>query len=369
MNYLQTERQTLRTYLPGLDEQLRQVPFEELERPGNPGIALFREAGGPAMLVPKTYGGQGAGAVDAVRVHRAIGSRSPSLGIAATMHNFSLATLVEYGEYSSEFLKTICGGQLLVASGFAEGRTGASILTPAIRASKVDGGYLVNGSKKPCTLSHSMHLLTASVGVGGPEGTARAVAIISADSEGIGRKPFWKTNVLAGAESDELTLTDVFVPEQMMFFPQVQEKLDPIETAGFLWFELLVSASYLGMASALVERVMTSRKGASCEQTALATETETGMAALEGLAHAMDAGERTESSLARSLLVRFGIQSSIERVVARAAELLGGIAFIGNPEVAYLLAATRALAFHPPSRTSASGSLTAYLMGQEFQLA
>jgi alkylation response protein AidB-like acyl-CoA dehydrogenase len=370
MNYLETERQTLDTFLPGLDEQLRKLPFEALEQPDGPALPKFREAGGPSLLVPQEYGGMGATPIEAARIHRAIGTRSPSLGIAATMHNFSLATLVEYGEYSSEFLKTICMGQLLVASGFAEGRTGASILAPAMKATKVDGGYLINGSKKPCSLSRSMNLLTASIAVPARagDGVERAVAIIFADTPGIQRRPFWKSPVLAGAESDELMLTDVFVPDELFFFPMVQEKLDPIETAGFLWFELLVSASYLGMASALVERAMASKKGGACEQTVLAMETETAMAALEGLAWAMQQGERTERCLARALFVRFGIQSTIERVTARSAELLGGIAFINQPEVAYLLAATRALAFHPPSRISAAGPLATYLMGGEFQL-
>ena len=370
MNYLETERQTLNQYLPGLDDRLAELPFDSLEQRDNPGLSLFREAGGPSLLVPKEYGGMGATPVDAVRIHRAIGTRSPSLGIAATMHNFSLATLVEYGEYSSEFLKAICKGQLLVASGFAEGRTGASILTPAMKAAKVEGGYVVNGSKKPCSLSRSMNLLTASIAVPARQGDGfeRAVAIIFAETPGIERKPFWKSELLAGAESDELILRDVFVPDELIFFPMVQEKLDPIETAGFLWFELLVSASYLGMASALVERAMASKKGGACEQTVLAMETETAMAALEGLAWAMLQGERTERCLARALFVRFGVQNTIERVTARSAELLGGIAFINQPEVAYLLAATRALAFHPPSRISAAGPLASYLMGGQFQL-
>jgi alkylation response protein AidB-like acyl-CoA dehydrogenase len=370
MNYLNKERQTLETRLPGLDDGLRQVPFGQLEGSDNPGIGLFREAGGPAMLIPRECGGSGATALEAARIHRALGARAPSLAIAATMHNFSVATLVEYGEYSREYLKNIATGQLLVASGFAEGRTGTSILAPQLQAARTGGGYLINGSKKPCSLSRSMHLLTASIAVPSDNGhgTDRAVAIIPAGGDGMDRKPFWKTNVLGGAESDEIRLTNVFVPDEMVFFPAIQQKLDPVETAGFLWFELLVSASYLGMASGLVERAMISQKGGACEQTVLAVETETAMAALEGLAQAMQDGDRSQGCLARALLIRFGVQNAITRTVARSAELLGGIAFIQCPEVAYLLAATRALAFHPPSRISAAGPLASHMMGHDFEL-
>jgi hypothetical protein len=72
--------------------------------------------------------------------------------------------------------------------------------------------------------------------------------------------------------------------------------------------------------------------------------------------------------LARSLFVRFAVQQAIERVTMQAAELLGGMTFVSSPEVAYLVAAARALAFHPPSRLSAAGPLDAYLAGAPFLL-
>jgi len=87
------------------------------------------------------------------------------------------------------------------------------------------------------------------------------------------------------------------------------------------------------------------------------------MAGLEGVALAMPSGERGEGIPVQSLLVRFAVQQAIERASARAAELLGGMAFIGSPDVSYLLAASRALAFHPPSRLSIATPLDSYLMG------
>ncbi|HYL05012.1 MAG TPA: acyl-CoA dehydrogenase, partial [Thermoanaerobaculia bacterium] len=69
------------------------------------------------------------------------------------------------------------------------------------------------------------------------------------------------------------------------------------------------------------------------------------------------------------LFVRFAVQQAIERVAAHAAELLGGMAFITSPDVAYLLAASRALAFHPPSRLSVAAALDGYLAGRPMQVA
>jgi hypothetical protein len=145
--------------------------------------------------------------------------------------------------------------------------------------------------------------------------------------------------------------------------------LDAVEAGGFLWFELLVSASYLGVASALVERVLMQKRGNEGERVQLVIDIEGAMSALEGVARSMQTGDRSEDLLVQSLLVRFAVQQAIERVVARAAELLGGLAFIGSPDVAYLLAASRALAFHPPSRLSVAPAIDGYLMGEPMQVA
>jgi alkylation response protein AidB-like acyl-CoA dehydrogenase len=375
MNFLKRERTTLEQFLPSLDSKLAEIPLAEIERPGNPGLAMLRELEGTAILIPTEHGGKGATPVEAIQIHRAVATRSPSLAIAMTMHNFSVATLVEYlfyGDYTVELLNQVSGGQLLVASGFAEGRTSSSILDPFVKATPKDGGgYLINGSKKPCSLSNSMHLLTASVAVpsASGNGTRRAVAVIPADAEGLSRKPFWKSTVLGGAESDEVILTDVQITDEQLFFPEVEDSLDTVEAGGFLWFELLVAASYLGVASALVERVIAQKRGDGPERMQLAIEVEGAMSALEGVARAMQTGDRGEALLVQSLLVRFSVQQAIERISARAAELLGGMAFIGSPDVAYLFAASRALAFHPPSRLSVAPAIDGYFNGQPMQVA
>jgi len=374
MNLLKEERRTLEEFLPTLDAKLLAIPFKELERAGNPAIALYRELKGPALLIPTELGGGGATALQALRIQRAIGSRSPSLAIAVTMHNFSVATLVEYslyGDYTKEFMQSVSADQLLVASGFGEGRTGTSILVPAMRADKVDNGYLVNGSKKPCSLTYSMHLLTASVGVKDETargGYKRGVAIIPADAKGLERRPFWGNEVLAGAESDELLLNDVFVPDELLFFPATQSTIDVVETGGFIWFEMLICASYIGMASALVERVLHEKRGGASEQSMLGIELEAAMSALEAVAYSMMTGVRNDDMLARCLFVRFSAQQAIERVSAQSVELLGGMSFIRSSEVSYLYSASRALAFHPPSRHSIVSSLAAYLGGDAFRM-
>jgi len=372
---LARERAILDTLLPGLDEKLANFSLGELERPGNPGISLLRAAGGASLVIPEQYGGKGASPLQSIRVQRALGSRSPSLAIAATMHNFSIATLVEFGifdtadESGTVLLSAVANNNLLMASGFAEGRSGVNILAATMTARPTpDGGYLISGSKRPCSLAYSMDLLSASVRLEDPAGgrSRRAVVLIPADSPGIERRPFWRSSVLTGAESDEVILTDVPIPGDLLFFPAAEEQLDPVEVAGYLWFQLLVSASYLGVATGLVERVILADRGRPEEQTLLGIEVEAAMEALENVAQAM-MSEPKQELLPRALIARYATQAAIERASTLACELLGGMAFITSSDLPYLIGACKALAFHPPSRLSSSVALAQYCKGGSLQ--
>jgi len=372
MTLLRAERETLDAFLPGLDKYLSEIPLLELEQPGCGALQKFRELGGPALLIPAEYEGKGASLLDAVRIQRAVGSRSPSLAVATTMHHFSVASLVELTAAGNGFewamLMAIAENSWLLSSGFAEGKPGQHILTPAMRGVPADGGITVSGVKKPCSLTWSMNLMSASVAVTDPDpnsaGTGRlAVVLIPADSAGIQRAPFWQTTALAAAESDQVTLTEVFVPEALIFYPHDGESMDPIQARGFVWFELLISASYLGAATNLAERAIACGRGSDEDRAGLAIELEAVAAALEQVASIAPTLDDNDALLARALYIRFATERAIERAVMPAAATLGGMAFIESPEIAYLLGATRALAFHPPSRATAAGPIARYLAG------
>ncbi|MEU3567295.1 acyl-CoA dehydrogenase family protein [Kitasatospora sp. NPDC036755] len=374
MRFLETERATLQRFMPGLDADLARIPLADLERPGNPALALFKAAGGTGLLIPAEQGGAGATALEAVRVQRAIGARTPSLGVATTMHHFSVASLAEAGRgdgWEWMLLEGIATGRLLVASGFAEGRTGAAILSPALRAVRHGDGLRVTGSKKPCSLSGSMDLLTASVAVADEDGRDRmAVVVVPSDSPGLEVRPFWNNFVLAGAESDEVVLKDVEVPGRLVVMTDNTEDQQPdaLQTSGFIWFELLVTATYLGAAGALVEGVLEAARADAVERAGLVVEAEAAAAMLEGVARAVDAGERGAEMLARVLCVRYAVQDAIGRINRKAVELLGGMAYIGSGDGAYLTAACAALMFHPPSRTHMSGQLCDHFAGRPLRV-
>jgi alkylation response protein AidB-like acyl-CoA dehydrogenase len=370
MKLLARERAVCEQYLPGLDSKLSAIPVFELESPRSGGVALYRAAGGAGVLIPKVHGGGGASAVDAVRFTRAIAARSPSLAVATSMHQFSVASLVALAKYSNGpewmLLDAVARDQRLMASGFAEGRSSQSILMPTMKGVWDGSNWRVSGRKQPCSLSRSMDLLTASVTLQHPEqGSRLAIAVIPAESKGITLQPFWNSWALAGAESHAVVLNDVEVHPDLIV--EIRSPLhggfDDLQTLGFLWFELLVSAAYLGIAAALVEQLLEDARGAEHESVALGVAVEGAALALDCAARNLDEGDSGNDGLARALIVRFTVANVVQATVAKAVELLGGMAFARTSDVACLAAASHGIGFHPPSRQRSAGALLEWFRG------
>jgi isobutylamine N-monooxygenase len=377
MRSLDEAREVCERYHPGMCAALAGIPLTEREAPGGPVIGIFRKFGGPALMVPPEYGGTGVGALTASRVVRAMSSYSPSLGAATTMHHYTIATLFALARTAGrltpaqlDLLAKIASANLIVASGWAEGKPGANIVIPAVTARATEGGYLVNGGKKPCSLARSMDVLTASAAVP-VNGTAElALLLIPASSPGVSVHTFWQSNVLAGAESDEVRLSDVFVPEELVIHaePDGPGRLDDLQTSGFAWFEMLATSVYVGAASALVEQALAGGRGSVTDRAQAGIQLESAVALIEGTAAALDGGLSGDAAVSAVLVARYAIQSALREATDLAAELLGGIAFMRSPDIAYLIAAARPLAYHPPSRTAMAQALVDYFTGQPLRL-
>jgi alkylation response protein AidB-like acyl-CoA dehydrogenase len=371
--FLAREREILAKYAPKLDEDLARLGLEYLETPEPGRLAdLMKKHRLPGLLVAPELGGMGCSPNDAIRVQRAVAARSPSMGVMMTMHNFTISfcnLMADLTPAVPVMLEAVGRQQKLVASGFAEGRYGAGILDSTLLVRRDGDGYRLSGSKKPCSMTHCMDILTAGIAHAGPDGIKRTgMAIVFADQEGISRHPFWNAPVLRAADSHELRLENVFVPaERVVISDSDNEDMKLLiamgEVCGLCWFEVMITATYLGVVSGLAERVIGNPKIDAAERVALGSELETAQAALDGAVRMMEIGPLDESLLAQVLLVRFSIQRAIERCAMRAAELVGGLAFIRDAQIATYLSSARCLAFHPISRKAAEPMLAGHLSG------
>ncbi|MDX2591360.1 acyl-CoA/acyl-ACP dehydrogenase [Streptomyces sp. WI03-4A] len=371
MRSLDTARSVCERIHPWLLKELEQSPYLERERPGSPAVDLFRMHGGVGLLIPGRYGGHEADPLDALRVQLALGSVSPSLIAAVSMHHFAVAMLSSLAakggrltDEQSALLHRIVPEQLVLASGWAEGRSAQDIGEPAVVARPVEGGFLLSGATKPCSLSRSMNLLVTSVDIRGGKGSGPepALALVAADAPGLSVHPFWVNALLGGAESDEVRLAEVFVPSGLMVRAGADGStlLDGLRSTGFVWFQMLISAGYAGGAMWLVEQVLDHQRGTAAERATLTVDMEAAVALLESVARATDPAPGDEDAMARVLVARYTVQNALPDIASRALELLGGMPFICGSEQAQVAAAMRALAFHPPSRSASAESLLRY---------
>jgi alkylation response protein AidB-like acyl-CoA dehydrogenase len=366
------ERAALERYLPDLSSALAERPLLDLERRGSDIAALFKQSGGPALTVPADLDGLGASALDSVRVQQAIAAKSPSLAAASSMHHLSIATLIEHSstgtDAEKDLVKGVVSARMLLASGFSEGTPGGTAFRPTVLAIPTDRGFTVHGQKKPCSLARSMDLLTASVVEEDTGGQRRGVIVIPATTPGISVRRFWETDVLAASESDEVVLENVFVPSELVFWNDVDDPTGQHEKTAYMWFGLLTTATYLGAATALLERLLVSGKAEPESYVSAAAEIELATTAIEGIAQIFDAGDRSDDLSAKLLFCRQALKTNLPQNVVGLVGALGGINFIRQPEIAYLASVVNAIAFHPPSRKSAVEALLSFHSGEPLVL-
>ncbi|MEU6084917.1 acyl-CoA dehydrogenase family protein [Streptomyces sp. NPDC047108] len=365
ITFMAEERATFERLFPGLEQRLRDTPTAVLESEDSPGLRLFREHGGPALLVPKPYGGLDATLAESLQVQRVLGARSPSLALAANMHHCTVIAMPPCPA-TEQLLTEVAGRSLYLASGFGEGRPSASVLKPMMRGERHGVGWRLNGSKRPCSLSKSMDYLTASVmlTMPGSDRTEMALAVVPADAPGIEVRPLGDTGVLPGSETHEVVLTDVDVPDAYISSFGDPQALNTALATAFHVFELMVSASYTGVAGGLVEEVLRQRRGSAAERVELAGSLEATMASLEAVARTALGTAGDPAGVARALHVRYAAQRTVERVAAHATELLGGTAYMISGFSTTYFTAARALALHPPARSVMAEPLDRFLLGE-----
>lgn len=355
---------TLDRVLPGLGDSLRAAPLRELESENNPGILAFKEARGPGLLIPKEHGGHGLRAREAVEVQIALGFLAPSTAVGVTMHQFTAVTFVELmaARPGMEWVvvEAVATQNLLVASGFAEGTAGGKVLSPSMGLTPDGPSYRLTGLKRPCSLSKSMDMITVSVVV--PETTDEfGIVLLGKETEGVSVEPFWASSVLAGAETGAVRFDNVSVPKAAVSYVAGDESLDRTQRRGYLWFELCMTSSYVGIASRVMSEAFA--RAGSHQLLEMACELESCVAVLDHIAGRIDDGEATDELLARALSCRYAIERSIQRATDIGMELIGAQALAADDAITDLVVASRALSYHPPSRRRSEEPLVQYFQG------
>jgi acyl-CoA dehydrogenase len=230
-------------------EEARWFPNEVFLRCG--------ELGYLGLKYPEEYGGQGGGyladAVFAEELSRA-GSGGVSAGIGA---HASIATppVWKFGteDQKQRYLAPAIRGEKIAALGITEPDAGSDVAAIRTFAKRVDGGYLVNGSKMFITNGVRADFIVTAVKTT-PEGGHHGISFLIIDrGEGMTSSPIEKLGWHA-SDTALISLQDVFVPEHNLLGEENRGFY--LIMANFQWERLLMALGSVGGMQAAFERTL-----------------------------------------------------------------------------------------------------------------
>ena len=223
---------------------------------------VFRRLAGEGYLglkYPEEYGGEGGGYVhDAVFTEEL--SRCGSGGLAAGIGaHIGIATppVWKFGTEGQKrrWLAPAISGEKIAALGITEPGAGSDVAGIRTFARRVDGGYVVNGSKTYITNGARADFVVTAVKTtqeGGHHGLS--FLVIESDSEGFSVSQKLEKMGWHASDTAELSFGDVFVPEENLLGEENGGFY--LIMANFQWERLLMALGAVGSMQATLDRVV-----------------------------------------------------------------------------------------------------------------
>ena len=173
------------------------------------------------MTIPTEYGGQGRGALDRYVVTEELLAAGAPVAAHWVADRQIGPSLMRFGteEQRRRFLPGIARGEIYFGIGMSEPDAGSDLAAVRSTATKVDGGWSLNGTKVWTSGAHHAHAFFALVRTSPRDDTNRHAGLsqllVELDSPGVTIRPI---PLLTGAHHfNEVVFTDVFVPDAMVF--------------------------------------------------------------------------------------------------------------------------------------------------------
>jgi alkylation response protein AidB-like acyl-CoA dehydrogenase len=214
-----------------LQAEVRSFLAEELPRgtftpglgmaaPRDPAFsAKLASRGWLGMALPARYGGHDRSAVDRFVVSEELLRWGAPVGYHWVADRQSGPMINRFGseEQKQRFLPAICRGELSFAIGMSEPEAGSDLAAVRTRATRADGGWLVNGTKVWTSGAHASEWFVVLCRTGDPSedrhaGLSQLIVDLRSDGLTISSIPF-----LSGhRDFNEVVLEDVFVPDELV---------------------------------------------------------------------------------------------------------------------------------------------------------
>jgi alkylation response protein AidB-like acyl-CoA dehydrogenase len=216
----------------------------------------LREVGLLRAAVPLELGGDGATIREIANLQRLLGHSCGATALASSMHqhvtSFTAWRFRRGLPGAEATLRRIATEQIVLVS------TGGGDFThPAGEAVAVDGGYRVSGRKRFVSQSTGGAVMSTMFPYTDPERGMRVLNMaVPLASEGVVVADNWDVLGMRGTASDDVELTDVFVPQERVLADRPYGVVDPpLQVIASIGFSI-ISGAYLGVAEAAYEEAL-----------------------------------------------------------------------------------------------------------------
>lgn len=170
------------------------------------------------MTIPQEHGGQGRTAVDRFLVTEILLARGAPVGAHWIADRQSAPSILRWGteEQQRRFLPAICRGELYFSIGMSEPDSGSDLASIRTRAERVNGGWVLNGTKTWTSMAHKNHWFFVLCRTSQEEDKRQGLSqlIVDLSSPGVEISPIPLIN--GHHHFNEVSLTDVFVPDELV---------------------------------------------------------------------------------------------------------------------------------------------------------
>ena len=194
-------------------------------------MAALGERGWLGMTWPKEYGGsEGEGVYEYLLNERLAGRGGPQIGKGVGIVG---KTIIRHGNETlkEEFLPKILRNEVEFAVGYSEPNAGSDAASMQLKATKVEGGWVLNGQKTWTTSAHfaEWYWVGARTDPEAPKHAGITLFLVPLDQPGITINAIW---TMGDERTNEVFLNDVFVPDEYVVgevnhgFQYISEALD-----------------------------------------------------------------------------------------------------------------------------------------------
>ncbi len=217
---------------PEIFDPTRENMAQIVDTPGRRAfMAQLGAKGWLGMTWPVEHGGQqGEGIYEYLLNEQLAGRGGPQIGKGVGIIG---KTLIRHGNdrLKAEFLPKILGNEVEFAVGYSEPNAGSDAASMQLKATKVDGGWVLNGQKTWTTSAHfaEWYWVGARTDPDAPKHRGITLFLVPLDQPNITINAIW---TMGDERTNEVFLNDVFVPDDYVVgevnrgFQYISEALD-----------------------------------------------------------------------------------------------------------------------------------------------